>query len=332
MHRVLVVEDDGDMQDLLFRWFRGQSSTLEATLVASAEAALERLAAGSYETLLTDVFLPGIDGVELLLTVRRLYPSIRVVVMSAFGSPELEAAVLDSGALRFIGKPIDFAELEQVFTQREGGLGGISRLAGDIDLFDLCLLFLFSGRRGGVRVHGERDTGVLTFGEGVLHHVSLGDRTGATAFKTMTEWPSFDFTTLPLAALENWSPNLRVDPAGIVRARQRLRSGRFGDTFSDLQWRGSGVASGLELRDLLRVLVSERKSCAINATSGSRAGVLILRDGKLVDADSGNQEGVAAAKEILSWPHIEIDLRQDPSGVDPSVVGLDLDELLAGDL
>ena len=110
MHRVLVVEDDGDMQDLLFRWFRGNSSTVEATLVASAEAALERLAAGSYETLLTDVFLPGIDGVELLLTARRLYPSIRVVVMSAFGSPELEAAVLDSGALRFIRKPIDFAE------------------------------------------------------------------------------------------------------------------------------------------------------------------------------------------------------------------------------
>ncbi len=328
MNRILVVDDDLDTQYLLREWFTAEADRFAVTITSSAEAALERLAKERFSTLVTDVFLPGMDGVELLLAARRLHPSIRVVVMSAFGSPELEAAALDSGAIRFLGKPLDFTELARAISVEDESVAGLSRLAGDLDLFDLCLLFLLSARRGGLRVESEEQSGLLVFSDGFLIHVSSAERTGASAFKALAESSGLDFATLPPAAVEEAPENLRVDAAGLLRARNRLRSGLFGGSLSDLQWRASGVASGLDLRDLLRVVSSERRTCAITASSGSRVGVLILRDGELVDADSGSQDGLAAVREILSWPHVEIEVRQSASLAASSDERLPLDELL----
>ncbi len=103
--RVLIVDDDTNMcqmleTDLKLRGFQPASST-------SATDALDRLAQDDYDVVLTDLRMPGTNGLEFCHRVTANRPHIPVVVMTAFGSMETAIEALRAGAYDFVTKPID---------------------------------------------------------------------------------------------------------------------------------------------------------------------------------------------------------------------------------
>ncbi len=109
---VLVVEDEK-----LIRWSLAQNLALwgydpmEAGDAASAaESALRR----PPDLVLLDLRLPDGNGIELLRKLRSEHPSMRVIMMTAHGSPEDALAAMHSGALRFLLKPINMEELRGI--------------------------------------------------------------------------------------------------------------------------------------------------------------------------------------------------------------------------
>jgi DNA-binding NtrC family response regulator len=103
---ILVVDDEQDMLDLLKR-------SLEPDLdcrvepASSGEAALKRLAGESFDLVLADIKMPGMDGLELLEIIKRKNPEQTVVMMTAFGQVETAVAAMKSGAYDFITKPFE---------------------------------------------------------------------------------------------------------------------------------------------------------------------------------------------------------------------------------
>src|SRR5262249_5464776 len=110
--RVLIVEDDERLAEI-FRDFIGELG-YQPTVVGSAERALEALTTGPPDTILLDVRLPGMSGVEVLS--RANVRDAAVAVAGASGvATEIEArACLNLGALDFIRKPVTLERLGQV--------------------------------------------------------------------------------------------------------------------------------------------------------------------------------------------------------------------------
>ncbi len=81
---------------------------------ADGEEALRLVAEESPDVLLTDLRMPGMDGNELLTRVRRAYPEVGVVVMTAFGTIRSAVEALKEGAEDYLTKPIDVEELEHL--------------------------------------------------------------------------------------------------------------------------------------------------------------------------------------------------------------------------
>ena len=106
---ILVCDDDRAVRSALN--VNLTKAGYAVTLCDSAEEALERLRAEPVDVLLTDVKMPGITGLDLLLEVRTHWPDTRVVIMTGFGSVTDAVNAMKAGASDYLIKPIARDEL-----------------------------------------------------------------------------------------------------------------------------------------------------------------------------------------------------------------------------
>jgi DNA-binding NtrC family response regulator len=110
MKRLLIVEDKESLANMLREAV--QADGFEADLAASGSAAMRWLAEGRrYLAVLTDLRLPGADGIAVLRQARESDPECPVIVMTAFGTIENAVEAMRLGAYDFIQKPIDVDHL-----------------------------------------------------------------------------------------------------------------------------------------------------------------------------------------------------------------------------
>ncbi len=113
MSRVLVVDDE-----FLIRWSIAETlgaaghDVTEASDAASALAALEKTP--DPDLVLLDFRLPDSNDLGLLAKIRSLAPASAVVMMTAFGTPEVTAGALRLGACKVLSKPFNMHDLEDI--------------------------------------------------------------------------------------------------------------------------------------------------------------------------------------------------------------------------
>ena len=102
---LLLVEDKDSFRRLLSQALEGTVWKVKA--VADPQEALRAMEAQPFHVLVTDLRLPGMSGLELIRRARQLHPSLRVVLMSAFGEPKDIVEAMRLGADDFLPKPFD---------------------------------------------------------------------------------------------------------------------------------------------------------------------------------------------------------------------------------
>jgi CheY-like chemotaxis protein len=125
---ILVVDDEPDVA-LLFRQ-RFRREVREGTYVMhfanSGEMALEQLSNGIEPTLiviLSDINMPGMDGLQLLGEIKQHLPDIPVMMVTAYGDNERRQWASELGACQFLTKPVDFDYLKAQLRQFGNGAG-----------------------------------------------------------------------------------------------------------------------------------------------------------------------------------------------------------------
>jgi len=99
---VLVVDDDALFRAALVRYLEGESYAVVAE--GDPAAALERVEQRSFDLVLTDLKMPGMDGISFVRRVRALAPDAVCIVVTGFGTPEHSIEALAAGAFWFIEK------------------------------------------------------------------------------------------------------------------------------------------------------------------------------------------------------------------------------------
>ena len=107
--RILLAEDDPDTRDPVASALRASGHVVEC--VGDGVRATALLDAESFDLLVTDVRLPGVDGLALFQHARRISPRMEVILMTSFGSVADAVAALKSGARDYLTKPFDLDEL-----------------------------------------------------------------------------------------------------------------------------------------------------------------------------------------------------------------------------
>jgi len=102
---ILVVDDELIVRDSLGKWFREDGFRVDTA--ENAAAALRKLQAGSWNIMLVDIKMPGMDGIELLQRVRQTNREVVVIIITAFATVDTAVRALKEGAYDYITKPID---------------------------------------------------------------------------------------------------------------------------------------------------------------------------------------------------------------------------------
>src|ERR671911_2312224 len=104
MSSILIVDDEPGVRSALGGVLRDEGYTVDA--VDSGEACLERVVHGSYDVIVLDVWLPGIDGLTTLQRLRERQIDSQVVIISGHGNIESAVRAIKLGAFDFIEKPL----------------------------------------------------------------------------------------------------------------------------------------------------------------------------------------------------------------------------------
>ncbi len=102
---ILVVDDERNMRDTLAEILEADGYQVETA--DSGEAAVERCDQRTFDVVLMDVRMPGINGVEAFRRIRSHNPSARVILMSAYTIDDLRRVALEEGAAALLPKPLD---------------------------------------------------------------------------------------------------------------------------------------------------------------------------------------------------------------------------------
>lgn len=107
--KILIVEDEKDLANILKKGFEERSFI--ADISHDGEEGLYMAETYSYDAIILDIMLPGIDGIEILSRLRKKHIDVPVLMLTAKGEVKDRIAGLEKGADDYIPKPFDFQEL-----------------------------------------------------------------------------------------------------------------------------------------------------------------------------------------------------------------------------
>ncbi|MEI2581398.1 response regulator [Scytonema sp. PRP1] len=116
--KIMVVDDEQDVQFLFEQRFRRElrQNRISLYFTLSAEDALEQLQNNKSECLsliLTDINMPGMNGLELLKIIKENFPHLKVFVITAYNDENNYQTAQQYGADDYITKPIEFNKLKE---------------------------------------------------------------------------------------------------------------------------------------------------------------------------------------------------------------------------
>ena len=159
---VLIVDDDADLRRLLD--IRLSAAGYRVATAASGEEALSRLAVERPRALITDLRMPGIDGLQLFARIHAADPALPVIVLTAHGSIPDAVAATQSGVYGYLTKPFEAAELLALLARAVGTVPEPARFADIITVSPLMRALLdevalVGASEASVLLQGESGTG-----------------------------------------------------------------------------------------------------------------------------------------------------------------------------
>ncbi|MBI5190910.1 MAG: sigma-54-dependent Fis family transcriptional regulator [Nitrospirae bacterium] len=183
---ILLIDDEETLRESLGRLMTREG--YDVTTTGSGEDALELYSATAYDLVISDIILPGIDGIEVLRKVKEKNPEQLVIIITAYASLETAVEALRAGAHDYIMKPIIHEEIKHLvknaFRQRSLGAGNrilqkqiekeydFSHIIGDNPGIKRILeeVAKIADSRSNVLLFGETGTGKELFARAIHHN------------------------------------------------------------------------------------------------------------------------------------------------------------------
>ncbi len=112
MAKILIVDDDVEFGTALSKILNGEGYGTSVAL--SVSESMEFLNKGKYDLVFVDLSMPGASGIALLEDIKKDYPNLPVVIITAFGEWDAYAEAAEKGARAFIDKPVKKEEILEV--------------------------------------------------------------------------------------------------------------------------------------------------------------------------------------------------------------------------
>ena len=117
-NKIMLVDDEVDFLEIMAKFFKRRKISFE-TATGCMEA-LDRLGNDSFDVVIMDVSMPGLDGLECMAEMKKVQPELEVIILTGHASLNVGIDGMKKGAFDYCLKPVDFDELlEKIILARE---------------------------------------------------------------------------------------------------------------------------------------------------------------------------------------------------------------------
>lgn len=184
---ILFADDDAASRRLVERMLRTGVPDVRVTCVGDGVEALAVLERERVDLLMTDLAMPGMDGIELLRQIGNRRMALPVIVVTAHGSPDDETRALAGGALDYFEKPIEAEPLVRCVQDLLAAAEHRSRIEG-LSIAGFVQLLTMERKTCALRACVPEAQGVLFFNAGVLVDARQAGLSGAEAALEIFTW------------------------------------------------------------------------------------------------------------------------------------------------
>jgi two-component system response regulator (stage 0 sporulation protein F) len=111
---ILLVEDEPTIMMILHRLMRDLINGYDIVTMSGGEGCMAQIALRPVPLVITDYNMPGINGIDLTCEIKRISPMTRVVLITAYATPELERQAQRTGVDYYVPKPFQLDQLIQI--------------------------------------------------------------------------------------------------------------------------------------------------------------------------------------------------------------------------
>lgn len=191
---VMLVDDDVSFLENMKDGLEYSIKNIKIITHTNAEDAWKSLTKNDVSLLITDQKLPGMSGTELVTLVDKKYPSIPIILITAYGTPNLKYRAMDTGAIKFLDKPIDLQEMiKEVKKGLELSRDDLTSIR-KMSLATVLELISMEKKTASVVVKksNENKSGRIWFREGNLIDAEIDDLVGIEAVFEMLSFGDVD--------------------------------------------------------------------------------------------------------------------------------------------
>ncbi|MEO5803107.1 MAG: response regulator [Verrucomicrobiota bacterium] len=200
-HKILLLDDEDDLLDMYRDLLVDLPSKPEVHTSNSGARAIALLESESFAMLISDLRMPKMDGLQVLSIVRRKFPQLRIVIMTAVADEQFRTRAYAMGIDLFWEKPRTSEEINMfrdcveslLGRQLEGGFRGIQSK----NLVDLIQLECLSHSSSVLRISRPGEQGNIWVFDGEVIDGATSSLNGEAAFKEILSWKNGSFEILP---------------------------------------------------------------------------------------------------------------------------------------
>ncbi len=210
LKKVLIVDDEETLTWSMSKSLSKDKDKYEVLVANNGKEALNHLKKNDIDLVISDIRMPDINGLDLLVRVKKDYPKIKFIIMTAYGSPEVQREANRRGSIYYIEKPFEITEIRKMIIELIGKKGGFKGKVVGLQLTDVIQMNCLSRLTTALTITRDGEVGTIYLNEGEIIHAECGDQKGTDAFYYILSWQEGEFVsnigvTPPIQTIyQNW--------------------------------------------------------------------------------------------------------------------------------
>ena len=195
LRRVLIVDDEETLTWSMAKSLSKDRDKYEVMIANNGKEALGLLKKSKIDLVISDIRMPDINGLDLLVRIKMEHPQTKVIIMTAYGSSDVQKEANRRGSLYYIEKPFEIADIRKIIIDLIGKKKGFQGKVFDVQLTDIIQMNCLGRLTTALVITRDGEKGVIYFNEGEVIHAECGDKKGTEAFYKILSWEDGEFVS-----------------------------------------------------------------------------------------------------------------------------------------
>jgi len=193
LKKVLIVDDEETLTWSMSKSLSKDRDKYEVIVANTGKEALNLLKKNEIDLVISDIRMPDINGLDLLVKVKKEFPQTQVIIMTAYGSSDVQKEANRRGSVFYIEKPFEINDIRKIILDLIGRKKGFRGKVVGLQLTDVIQMNCLSRLTTALTVTRDGEKGVIYLNEGEVIHAECGEEKGTEAFYRILSWQEGEF-------------------------------------------------------------------------------------------------------------------------------------------